>query len=123
MNESKTSMDLIERWITQLQGIFGKEDFYFEMQPSFNKDQIYVNQKLVELADKFDIKYIITNDAHYLKKDDRAIHKAFLNSQDGDREVDSFYATTYMMSTEELESYLQKSLNRICPQIIGCFNK
>lgn len=104
------SMNLIERWITQIQGIFGKEDFYFEMQPSFNKDQIYVNQKLVELADKFDIKYIITNDAHYLKKDDRAIHKAFLNSQQGDREVDDFYATTYLMSDEEIRSYMEESL-------------
>ena len=28
-----------------------------------------------------------------------------MNSQDGDREVDSFYATTYLMSTDELESY------------------
>ena len=104
------SMDLIERWITQIQGIFGKEDFYFEMQPSFNKDQIYVNQKLIELANKFDIKYIITNDAHYLKKDDRAIHKAFLNSQQGDREVDDFYATTYLMSDEEIRSYMEESL-------------
>ena len=104
------SVDLIERWITQIQGIFGKEDFYFEMQPSFNKDQIYVNQKLVELANKFDIKYIITNDAHYLKKDDRAIHKAFLNSQQGDREVDDFYATTYLMSDEEIRSYMEESL-------------
>ena len=104
------SMDLIERWITQIQGIFGKEDFYFEMQPSFNKDQIYVNKKLVELANKFDIKYIITNDAHYLKKEDRSIHKAFLNSQQGDREVDDFYATTYLMSDEEIRTYMEESL-------------
>ena len=122
------SMDLIERWITQIQGIFGKEDFYFEMQPSFNKDQIYVNQKLVELADKFDIKYIITNDAHYLKKDDRAIHKAFLNSQQGDREVDDFYATTYLMSDEEIRSYMEESLGeevlqKACATILEIKNK
>lgn len=104
------SMDLIKRWIVQMQGIFGKEDFYFEMQPSFNKDQIYVNHKLVELANEFGIKYIITNDAHYLKKEDRPIHKAFLNSQQGDREVDDFYATTYLMSTEEIESYMLKEM-------------
>lgn len=29
-----------------------------------------------------------------------------MNAEDGDREVDSFYATTYMMDTEELESHL-----------------
>ena len=104
------SMDLIKRWIVQMQGIFGKDDFYFEMQPSFNKDQIYVNHKLVELGAEFGIKYIITNDAHYLRKEDRPIHKAFLNSQQGDREVDDFYATTYLMSDEEIREYMEKEM-------------
>ena len=104
------SIDLIKKWIVQMQGIFGKEDFYFETQPSFNKEQIYVNKKLVELADEMDIKYIITNDAHYLKKEDRPIHKAFLNSQQGDREVDDFYATTYLMSDKEIYHYMEESL-------------
>ena len=104
------SMNLIKRWISQIQGIFGKDDFYFEMQPSFNKDQIYVNKKLVELSSELGIKYIITNDAHYLKKKDRAIHKAFLNSQQGDREVDDFYATTYLMNDGEIRYYMEKEL-------------
>lgn len=104
------SMDLIKRWIRQMQGIFGADDFYFEMQPSFNKDQIYVNHKLVELSEELGIKYIITNDAHYLKKEDRPIHKAFLNSQNGDREVDSFYATTHLMSDEEVREYMEKEM-------------
>ena len=104
------SMDLIKRWIIQMQGIFGVDDFYFEMQPSFNKDQIYVNKKLVELGEEMGIKYIITNDAHYLKKEDRPIHKAFLNSQQGDREVDDFYATTFLMSDEEIYEYMEDSL-------------
>ena len=104
------SMDLIKRWIQQMQGIFGVDDFYFEMQPSFNKDQIYVNHKLVELGAELGIKYIITNDAHYLKKEDRPIHKAFLNSQNGDREVDSFYATTYLMSDKEVREYMEKEM-------------
>lgn len=97
-------------WIEQMQRIFGKENFYFEMQPSFNKDQIYVNHKLVELGAELGVKYIITNDAHYLKKADRPIHKAFLNSQKGDREVDDFYATTYLMSTEEIEHYMLEEM-------------
>lgn len=97
-------------WIEQMQRIFGKENFYFEMQPSFNKDQIYVNHKLVELGTELGIKYIITNDAHYLRKADRPIHKAFLNSQKGDREVDDFYATTYLMSTEEIEKYMLEEM-------------
>lgn len=104
------SMNKIYIWIQQMQKIFGKDDFYFEMQPSNNKDQIYVNHKLVELGDELGIKYIITNDAHYQKKADRPIHKAFLNSQQGDREVDDFYATTYLMSDEELHEYMAEEM-------------
>ena len=100
------SMDLIKKWIVQMQEIFGKENFYFEMQPSFNKEQIYVNQKLVELSEEMGIKYIITNDAHYLRPEDAPIHEAFLNAQEGEREVRSFYATTYLMTDEELRGFI-----------------
>jgi len=102
----------LELWIKQMDNIFGHGDFYFELQPSTNREQIIVNKKLIEFGCKFQIPYIITTDTHYLKKEDRLIHKAYLNAQNGDREVDDFYATTYMMGTEELESffpYLPKS--------------
>ncbi len=69
-----------------------------------------MNKKLVELSEEMGVKYIITNDAHYLKKEDRPIHKAFLNSQQGDREVDDFYATTYLMSDEEIYHYMEEPL-------------
>ena len=104
------SMDKIKVWINQMQKIFGGDDFYFEMQPSKNKDQIYVNNELVKLSDELGIKYIITTDSHYLKKEDRPIHKAFLNAQQGDREVDDFYATTYQMSDEEIRGYMEEEL-------------
>ena len=104
-SQDENLMNKIENWILKLDNIFGHGDFYFELQPSHNKDQIYINKKLIELSKKFDIKYIITTDSHYLKKEDRKIHKAFLNSQNGEREVDEFYASTYLMNTEELESY------------------
>lgn len=93
-------------WIKKIENIFGKGNFYLELQPSRNKEQILVNKELIKLSKELDIKYTITTDSHYLKKEDAAIHKAYLNSQEGDREVDEFYASTYMMSTEELESYL-----------------
>ena len=93
-------------WIENMKGIFGKDNFFLEMQPSANEEQILVNKELLTLAEITDTPYIFTCDTHYLKKEDAPIHKAFLNSQDGDREVDSFYATTYLMNTKELESYM-----------------
>ena len=94
-------------WIDQMDNLFGRGNFYLEMQPSRNNDQVYVNKQLLELSGITGIPYIITTDSHYLKKEDRVVHKAYLNAQNGDREVDDFYATTYMMSTEELESYFK----------------
>ena len=94
-------------WIQQMNKLFGAGNFFFEMQPSKNKDQIYVNKELLKYSELYNIPYIITTDAHYLSKKDRPIHKAYLNAQNGEREVDDFYATTYMMSTEELESFFK----------------
>ena len=100
-----TSEEKLGIWISQLDQLFGHGNFFLEMQPSNNKEQIVVNKKLYEFGHKFQIPYIITTDSHYLKKEDRLIHKAYLNAQNGDREVDDFYATTYMMGAEELESF------------------
>lgn len=105
-DESK--WDYIIRWCRRMKEIFGKENFYLEMQPSPNPEQKLVNCTLLRLAKELDIKYTITLDAHYLKKEDRVIHKAYLNSQNGDREVDGFYATTYLMGHEEIRSYMSE---------------
>ena len=96
----------IINWCISMQQIFGKEDFYLEMQPSNNKEQIIANEGLLRLSQELNIPYIITTDSHYLKKEDAPIHKAFLNAQEGEREVDTFYATTYLMGTEEIENYM-----------------
>jgi DNA polymerase-3 subunit alpha len=97
-------------WIEYMNEIFGDGYFFLELQPSDNEEQIYVNQKLIELSLQTNTPYLISTDAHYLKKEDRPIHSAFLKSQDGDREVDEFYNTTYMLSEEEIHEYMDKSI-------------
>lgn len=104
----------IKIWCTQVESIFGKGNFFLEMQPSANIEQRYVNNWIIELSKEFDIPYIITNDAHYLKKEDLAVEEIFLNSQGGDREVRDFYATTYLMSDEEIHSYMDAYIGREC---------
>lgn len=97
-------------WCNNMVNIFGKGNFYLEMQPSFNKDQIFVNNELIKLSKKLDIPYIITCDAHYLKKEDAPVHEAFLNAQEGDREVKEFYATTFLMSDQEVREYMEEAV-------------
>ena len=106
-NKDKNLLEKIYIWIDQMNSLFGWGNFFFELQPSASKEQTIVNRYLINLSKELNIPYIITTDSHYLKKEDRTIHKAYLNAQNGDREIDSFYATTYMMRTEELESYFK----------------
>ena len=106
---AKANPELMEKiyvWVEQMNNLFGQGNFYLELQPSENHEQTYVNRQLVKMSKEMGIPYIITTDSHYLTKEDKPIHKAYLNSQNGDREVDDFYATTYMMDTEELESHM-----------------
>ena len=103
----ETIVPRIEIWIEQMKEIFGEGNFFLEMQPSNNVEQVFVNKALVALSKRTKTPYIITTDSHYLKKSDRKVHKAYLRAQSGEREVDAFYATTYLMETEELESFFE----------------
>ena len=103
--QDETQLNYIKQWLLHIESIFGKGNFFLEMQPSDNKEQIFVNQTYLKLSKELNIPYIITCDEHYLKKEDADIHEAYLNSQDGDREVKSFYATTYLMSDQEIHSF------------------
>ena len=88
--------------------LFG-EDFYIECAPSNQKDQIEVNQELRSIAHHFGIKMTVGTDAHYLTKEDRYVHKAYLTSKDGDREVDSFYEFARLMTPDECRELLKLS--------------
>lgn len=85
------------------------QDFYIECAPGCSKEQIMVNQRLVSIAQCFNIKMVIGTDAHYLKKEDRFVHKSYLNSKGGEREVDDFYEYSYLQSEEEIFEHLKKS--------------
>jgi DNA polymerase-3 subunit alpha len=105
ITEDEEVYNEIVSWVSNMIHLFGEGNFYLEMQPSRSDEQIEVNKFLLKLSNFLEVPYIITTDSHYVKAEDARIHKAFLNSQDGEREVDSFYATTYLMDTDEIESY------------------
>lgn len=102
------------KWLKCMDEKFGHGNFFLEMQPSDQQVQIITNDALLKASQELDIPYIITTDAHYLKKEDRPIHEAFLNSNEDsgkERELGEFYATTYVMSEAEIHEYLDKYLS------------
>ena len=86
-----------------------KDDFYVECAPGSSREQILVNKRLISIAQAFGLKMVIGSDAHYLKKEDRYVHKAYLNSKGGEREVDEFYEFAYLQTNEEIIENLKKS--------------
>lgn len=79
-----------------------EDDFYIECAPSRFKDQIAVNKTLMKFSKVTGIKMVVGTDSHYLTSADRPIHKAYLNSKEGDREVDSFYEFSHLMTSDEI---------------------
>ena len=84
------------------------EDFYIECAPSTAEDQCKTNRKLHRIAQAYNIPMVVGTDAHYLTKDDRFVHKSYLNSKGGEREVDSFYEFAHLMTYDEVHDLLTK---------------
>ena len=89
-----------------------KDDYYLELQNNGIREQVLVNQRLVQIARKLDIPIVATNDAHYSRKEDAYNHEVLLciqtgkTMQDEDRmrfETDELY----IKSPEEMSEYFE----------------
>ncbi|MGI8639543.1 MAG: DNA polymerase III subunit alpha [Pyrinomonadaceae bacterium] len=85
--------------------IFGKGNFFIEIQDHGLKDEIKIRRHLVELSRKTEIPLVATNDAHYLTKEDARAHEILLAigeqktiSESTKAESENFY----LRSSEEM---------------------
>jgi len=60
------------------QNIFGKGNFYLEIQANSIPEQKIVNDALIKLSKELDIPLVATNDVHYPTKDKAEAHEALL---------------------------------------------
>ena len=99
-NDNQMIIDMLE----ELKQIF-KDDLYLELQPGTFRDQIIVNNTLIELSKICNVKTVITNDVHYLNEDDWFAHNIHVCSSrkkivsDTIEYPDKCY---YVMSNEDL---------------------
>ena len=80
-------------------------------QDKIKQDQVIVNKQLLNVAHAMGLKMVVGSDAHYLKKEDRYVHKSYLNSKQEEREVDDFYEYAYMQSPQEVREHLSASMS------------
>ena len=118
-DKSKQTKKEIHEFIKYFVDMVGKDNFYLELQPAIKHDgsnsdvkqeQQIVNDMLLQLSKVYGLTPIVTTDAHYLNKNQAFAHKTYLQASQGDREIDSFYSTTYVMDREELLEYFDESL-------------
>lgn len=107
--------------------LFG-EDFYIEIAAADSKDQKVFNQRIKSIAESQGIKIVIGSDAHYLTANERELHKAYLNSKEGEREVDNFYYFAHMMDNEEAYGYIsdiysEEDFKEFCENSMEIYNK
>lgn len=108
--------DKADEFVERYKDLFG-DDFYLELQPANNSEQISVNMELVKLSVKHDVSLIATSDSHFLNKEDFAIHNVFLNiSQERDNEV---YADCWFKSEDEIRSGLDYISDNIIDKAIA----
>ncbi len=67
----------------QYKEVFGKENFFLELQDHGIHDQRKVNNSLIQISKELDIPLIATNDVHYTSKQDASIHDVLLCIQTG----------------------------------------
>ena len=70
---------------------------------------------------------VVGTDAHYLTKDDRFVHKSYLNSKGGEREVDDFYEYAYLQDENDIIANLTPSIvdqyNIMCQNSMEIYDK
>lgn len=116
----------IHRFVTWCKNLFG-DDFYVEIQPSFNEEQIRYNKAAVNIAAAYGIKVVVATDAHYINKEQAIIHETYLKADEGEREVADFYSTTYLMSKDEMWEFFkdymsEDDFNRYCGNTLDIYN-
>ena len=106
--------------------LFG-DDFYFEVAPAASREQIIVNKKIAELSVVFGVKMVLGSDAHYLTKEDRYVHEAYLNSKGGERETAQFYEYAYLQDETDIIKNLTPSIvdsyEQICKNSMEIYDK
>ncbi len=98
--------------------IFGKENFYLEIQNHGLEDQIVATRGLIRLSKELGVDMIATNDCHYLNKEDGYSHEVLLCIQTGKKmnDLDRFKFETnevYVKTPQEMKEAFKNFPNAL----------
>ncbi len=86
-------------------GIFGAGNFFLELQDHGLDEQHYVNPQIIRLAKETGIPLVVTNDCHYIRREDSEMHHVLTCIQTGrtveDRDGLEFGSDQFWFKSEE----------------------
>ena len=106
--------DAAKAYALELADIFGEDNFYLELQDHGIAEQTPVNQGVMRIARETGLPLIVTNDAHYLRREDAKMQDVLLCVQTG-KTVDD--PNRMKFQTEEFYLKSEDELRQLFP---GC---
>ncbi|MGM0508366.1 MAG: DNA polymerase III subunit alpha [Fusobacteriota bacterium] len=116
--EMESAQESLEDYVE----IFGKEDFYIELQNNGVEGQEDLNKKLYKLAKKNDIKIVATNDVHYVYSGDDLLQDIVMCIQTGAKlndskrmkiKTDQLYFKSYEEMMDDFSEYEEGIKNTV----------
>jgi DNA polymerase-3 subunit alpha len=102
----------------RLQDIFGRDNFFIELQDHGIPDQHRTNPKLLEIAEKLQAPLLATNDSHYTDRDHAEAHDALLCVQTGSLVSDTdrlkFHGDEHYLKSAAEMRYLFREVPEAC---------
>ncbi len=106
----------------EYQKIFGEGNYYLEMQDNGLVEQRLVNQGLIRISKETNIPLVVTNDCHYLNREDSFFHEVLLCIQTGKKLADEdrmrfktneFYVKSKEEMAERFKFFKEALLNTV----------
>jgi len=98
----------------EYQSIFGEKNFYFELQNHGINEEIVAFEEMIKLGRELGIPFIVTNDAHYLTKEDAVSHEVLLCIQTQSTMADP---NRYKFSSNEVYFKSPEEMAKLFPDI------
>lgn len=98
------------------QNLFGKDNFFIELQNHGLEEELRINPSLIKISGEIGAELVVTNDSHYIYKEDSKTHEILLciqtNKTIKDEDRMMFNSDDYYLKSEEEMRALFKDLPR-----------
>ncbi len=116
------NIEKARKFVQEYVDIFGKENFFIELQDHGIEEQRLVNPHLISLAKEFGLQMVVTNDIHYVEKSDSEMQDILLCVQTGKKVSDEdrmrFSTEEFYVKSPEEMAMLFPNLKEVCENTV-----